>query len=219
MTMVACGYVAMLAITDWRSRLGDETWLETTLFQVSRATGGEGFGVFFSAGYLFELAVFNVVATAAGARLLFGMGRDTLLPKAVFAAVGRRWKTPHWSILIIVAIEFILGNASNIDTLSNLVNYGALFAFALLNLSVIWLYYVRRQGVGGDGGALLQPAGAAGHLRYLAVPLLGAAAIVYVWLSMDRLALIIGTAWLAAGIAYIVVKSRGFRSLPPHLEL
>jgi amino acid transporter len=218
LTMVACGYVAMLAVPDWRSHLADDNWFDTTLFQISRATGGEGFGVFFTAGYLLELAVFNVVATAAGARLLYGMGRDTLLPKAIFAAVGRRWKTPHWSILIIVAFEFVLGNASSIDTLSNVVNYGALFAFALLNLSVIWLYYVRRHGAGGDGVTPVRPKGA-GHLRYFALPVLGAASIIYVWLSMDHFALMVGTAWLAVGIVYILIHSRGFRKLPPHLDL
>ena len=76
-------------------------------------------------------------------RLLFGMGRDELLPRAVFARVNRRWRTPHWSILLICAIEFALGNFANMETLSNLVNYGAMFAFAALNISVVWLYYVR----------------------------------------------------------------------------
>ena len=221
LTMVACGYVGVLVIPDWRNFIGDDNWVNTTLFQVSLRAGGESFGRFFTAGYLVELAVFNVVATAAGARLLFGMGRDTLLPKAVFAAVGRRWKTPHWNICIIVAVEFILGNLSNIDTLSNLVNYGALFAFALLNLAVIWLYYVRRQGDVAPGTRVSvdgRPAGT-GHIRYLLLPLVGAAVIATVWLSMDRLALIIGTAWLGLGIAYIVIQSRGFQRLPPHLDL
>ena len=155
--MFACGYVAMLAIPDWRQHIGDEAWLNTTLFQVSRATGGEAFSVFFTVGYLTALGVFNVVATAAGARLLFGMGRDELLPRAVFARVNRRWRTPHWSILLICAIEFALGNFANMETLSNLVNYGAMFAFAALNISVVWLYYVR-----GGGGELAASGLAAG---------------------------------------------------------
>ena len=152
--MFACGYVAMLAIPDWRQHIGDEAWLNTTLFQVSRATGGEAFSVFFTVGYLTALGVFNVVATAAGARLLFGMGRDELLPRAVFARVNRRWRTPHWSILLICAIEFALGNFANMETLSNLVNYGAMFAFAALNISVVWLYYVRGGGELADGSRL-----------------------------------------------------------------
>ncbi|MBN3786935.1 APC family permease [Burkholderia sp. Ac-20353] len=221
LTMFACGYVAMLVIPDWRQHIGNETWVNTTLFQVSRMTGGEGFGLFFTAGYLTELGVFNIVATAAGARLLFGMGRDTLLPKAIFAKVNRRWRTPHWSILLICAIEFILGNLANMDTLSNLVNYGAMFAFAALNLAVIWLYYVRRDGeLTSAIGTLVRakPAGAQ-HVRYLLMPLVGFVVIVYVWINMDSLAQIIGTTWLVAGIGYLLIKTRGFRQLPPSLDL
>jgi len=223
LTMFVCGYVAMLVIPDWRQHIGDATWVNTTLFQVSRITGGDGFGMFFTAGYLTELAVFNVVATAAGARLLFGMGRDTLLPKAIFAKVNRRWQTPHWSILIIVSIEFALGNATNLDTLSNLVNYGALFAFAVLNVSVVWLYYVRRRGVlpATDAKAPCVGARPRGiqHVRYLLLPLVAFAIILYVWLVMDTLALRIGTAWLAIGVVYLLIRTRGLRRLPPHLEL
>ncbi|WZB73059.1 APC family permease [Achromobacter xylosoxidans] len=217
LTMFACGYVAMLAIPDWRQHIGDEAWLNTTLFQVSRATGGEAFSVFFTVGYLTALGVFNVVATAAGARLLFGMGRDELLPRAVFARVNRRWRTPHWSILLICAIEFALGNFANMETLSNLVNYGAMFAFAALNISVVWLYYVRGGGELADGSRL-RPRGAQ-HLRYLLLPAVGLAIILYVWAHMDTLAQILGTVWLAAGIAYLLAKTRVFQRLPPALDL
>jgi amino acid transporter len=224
LTMVCCGYVAMLTIPDWRAHIADQNWVDTTLFQVSRLSGGNTFAAFFTAGYLLELAVFNVVATAAGSRLLFGMGRDALLPKTVFAVVNRRWKTPHWSILIVVTTEFVLGNVADLDTLSNLVNFGALFAFLALNLAVIWLYYLRCEGrlpdAGGAAGAAIgrRPQGLQ-HVRYLLLPVLGALTIAWVWISMDRLALLIGTVWLACGCAYLVVRTRGFRQLPPHLEL
>ncbi len=218
LTMVSCGYVAMLVIPDWRTHIANSNWVDTALFQISRTTGGPAFAGFFTAGYLLELAVFNVVATAAGARLLFGMGRDTLLPRGVFAAVNQRWKTPHWSILIVVAVEFALGNAADLDTLSNLVNYGALFAFAALNAAVIWLYYVRCDG---ELPGTLQRGRPRGrqHLRFLVVPLLATATVCAVWLSMDRRALVIGTVWLVLGVTYLGVRTRGFRRLPPHLDL
>ncbi|GEN35215.1 APC family permease [Aneurinibacillus danicus] len=221
LTMFACGYFGMLVVPDWKSHISDETWVNTVLFQVSKMTGGEGFGIFFTAGYLTELAVFNVVATAAGARLLYGMGRDNLLPKSVFAKVNKKWKTPHWSIFIIVSIEFILGLSSNMATLSNLVNYGALFGFAALNLSVVWLYYVKKKGesplkLGSTPN--WRPTGIR-HLRYFVLPIIGLLVILYVWISMDKLALLLGTLWLVVGIVYLSIKTKGFRKLPPHLDL
>ncbi|WP_027416660.1 APC family permease [Aneurinibacillus terranovensis] len=221
LTMFVCGYVGMLVVPDWKTHSNDANWMNTMLFQVSIMTGGKGFGIFFTAGYLTELAVFNLVATAAGARLLYGMGRDTLLPKSIFAKINKRWKTPHWSILIIVTIEFVLGISSNMTTLSNLVNYGALFGFAALNLSVIWLYYVKKKGESplNLGSTPSWKPNGWYHIRYLGLPILGFMVIVYVWISMDRLAQIIGTAWLIIGIIYLLIKTKGLRKLPPHLDL
>lgn len=221
LTMVVCGYVGMLVVPDWKSQIGDETWLNTVLFQVTKMTGGEAFGIFFTAAYLTELAVFNLVATAAGARLLFGMGRDNLLPKGIFAKINKKWKTPHWNILLIVAIEFILGVSSNMTVLSNLVNFGALFGFSALNISVIWLYYVKKKGesplkLGSTPN--WKPAGIS-HLRYFVLPLIGFFIILYVWFNMDRTAQIVGTIWLAVGVLYLFFKTNGFRKLPPSLDL
>ncbi|PFN98693.1 hypothetical protein COJ85_20160 [Bacillus sp. AFS076308] len=219
-TMVVCGYVAMLVIPDWRSHIHDENWMNTVLFQVSKMTGGDWFGLFFTAGYLSSLAIFNLVATAAGARLLYGMGRDNLLPKGIFAAINKRFNTPHFNILLIVAVEFILGNTVDLGTISNLVNYGAFFGFAALNLSVIWLYYVKKKGeaplsLGYSPNWL--PTGKY-HFRYFILPLLGFSIIAYVWFGMDRLALLIGTIWLIIGFVFLFFRTNGFKKLPPHLE-
>lgn len=219
--MFVCGYFGMLVIPDWQAHINNETWVNTVLFQVSKMTGGDGFGVFFTAGYLTELAVFNLVATAAGARLLYGMGRDSMLPKSVFAKINKKYKTPHWNIIIIVSIEFILGLSSNMATLSNLVNYGALFGFAALNLSVIWLYYVKKKGESSlKLGSIpnWKPTGIS-HLRYFVLPLIGFLVILYVWISMDKLAIIIGSSWMVIGVVYLFFKTKGFRKLPPQLDL
>lgn len=221
LTMFACGYFGMLVVPDWQSHITDEAWMNTVLFQVSRFTGGEGFAIFFTAGYITELAVFNVVATAAGARLLYGMGRDNLLPKSIFGKVNKKWKTPHWSILLIVTIEFLLGLSSTLGTLSNLVNYGALFGFATLNISVVWLYYVRKKGesplkLGSTPN--WKPTGKS-HFRYFILPVIGLILILYVWISMDRLALLLGTIWLVIGVTYLAIKTKGFTKVPPELNL
>ncbi len=221
-TMVTCGYVATLVIPDWRSHIADENWMNTVLFQVSKMTGGDLFGLFFTAGYLSSLAIFNLVATAAGARLLYGMGRDNLLPKGIFAAINKRFNTPHFNVTFIVAVEFILGNTVDIGIISNLVNYGAFFGFAALNLSVIWLYYVKKKGeaplsLAHNHAGSWSPTGKY-HLRYFVLPFLGFAVIAYVWYGMDRLALLIGTIWLVIGITFLLIRTNGFKKLPPHLE-
>ena len=59
LTMVITSYVAMLVIPDWKNFINDENWMNTVLLQVSIMTGGEGFGLFFTAGFLSSLAVFS----------------------------------------------------------------------------------------------------------------------------------------------------------------
>ncbi|MEK4668027.1 APC family permease [Niallia sp. FSL R7-0271] len=218
-TMVVCSYTAMLVIPDWRNYVSDENWINTVLYQVSVISGGEGFGLFYSAGFLSSLAVFNLVATAAGSRLLYGMGRDNLLPKGIFAGVNKRFNTPHYNIMMIVAIEFILGSTVDIGTISNLVNYGAFFGFAALNLSVIWLYYVKkkREGLKLNSSQIWKPTGW-NHLQFFVLPALGFAVIVYVWAGMDRLALLLGTVWLVLGIFFLYKRTSGFKTLPPQLD-
>ncbi|WP_066056771.1 APC family permease [Robertmurraya korlensis] len=220
LTMVVCSYIAMLAIPNWRDYIADENWMNTVLFQVSILTGGDAFGLFFTAGFLSSLAVFNLVATAAGARLLYGMGRDNLLPKGIFAAINKRFNTPHFNIILIVAIEFVLGITVDIGMISNLVNYGAFFGFAALNLSVIWLYYIKKKGEAPlhlHEQANWKPFGIY-HLRYMALPALGFVVIAYVWSGMDKLAFLLGTVWLIIGIAFLYFRTNGFKKLPPQLE-
>jgi amino acid transporter len=140
-------------------------------------------------------AVFNVVATAAGARLLFGMGRDEVLPKRIFAAVHHRWRTPYWNIILITSTEFILGILFKVDTIADLVNYGALLGFMLLNLTVIWLHY------GKDRRPLsLYPPRE--FLRYCVTPLLGTLVIAWCFIHMHPATLILGTVWLCLGYIY-----------------
>jgi hypothetical protein len=48
-------------------------------------------------------------------------------------------------------------------------------------------------------------------LRNLVPPLLGFAVCLLLWLNLSRTALIAGSIWMAAGIAYGAWKTRGFR--------
>ncbi|RYL92508.1 APC family permease [Sporolactobacillus sp. THM7-4] len=221
LTMFMTGYIGMLVVPDWQSHISSESWVNTALFQVTRMTGGEGFAIFYTAGYVTECAVFNLVATAAGARLLYGMGRDALIPKSIFSKINKRWKTPHWNIVLIVLIEFILGMSINLTTLSNLVNYGALSAFAMLNLSIIWLYYIKKKGLGPQELGHLKNWTPSGwrHIRYFILPLTGFIVTAYVWISMDHIAQIIGTIWLSIGVIFLLIKTKGLRELPPNLHL
>jgi putrescine importer len=223
-TMVLTGYLGVLVIPNWRDFASDANWVNTTLFQVAKLVGGGGdwwFSYFYLAGYVLAMGVFNIVATAAGARLLYGMGRDGLIPRPVFAAINKRWQTPHWNIILIVLIEYVLGMRLQVADITNLINYGALGGFAALNLGVVWLYYVKKKGVGPlsiGNPENWQPVGTQ-HLRYFLAPIIGFLVVAWVFISLDTTAKIVGTIFLVIGVAYEAIITKGWRELPPQLEL
>ena len=220
-TMILTGYLAMLVIPNWAELIKEPGWADTALMKVSEIAGGRAFAGFYTAGFLLAMGVFNVVATAAGARLLYGMGRDNMLPKSIFAAINDRWKTPHWNIILIVVIEYVLGVCLTVASITNLINYGALGGFVALNVGVIWLYYVKKKGNAPE--ALRETPcwvpTAKYFPRYFLAPLAGCIVVTWVFISLDKYSLIVGTTWLAIGIIFEAVKTKGFKELPPQLEL
>jgi len=221
-TMILTGYFGMLLIPDWLKHANNTDWVNTTLFQVAKLVPGSWFPIFYTTGFLIAMGVFNVVATAAGARLLYGMGRDGMIPRSIFGKINKRFQTPHWNIVVIVVLEYIIGMTLGLGRIATLINYGALGGFAALNFGVFWLYYIRKTGVAPykmGNTPNWHPAGIMMHLRYLVAPVLGLLVILWVWTSMDRVTLTVGSSWLAFGIIYEAILTRGWRKLPPKLAL
>ena len=220
-TMILTGYFGMLLIPDWLKHANNSNWVNTTLFQVAKMVPGAWFHIFYTTGYLIAMGVFNVVATAAGARLLYGMGRDGMLPRTFFGKINKRFATPHFNIIVIVVLEYILGIWLGLERISTLINYGALGGFAALNFGVFYLYYVKKTGVSPykkGNTPNWHPKGRQ-HLRFMLCPFLGVGIVVWVWTSMDHVTLAVGTTWLVIGIVYEAILTKGWRQLPPKLEV
>ena len=193
--MVLTGYFALLAAPDWQTKISDPTWQAAALFYITEEAGGQTFASLYSLGFIMSMAVFNIVATAATSRLLFGMGRDGVLNKKIFASVNHSFKTPHWNVLLVMLISFGVGSFSNIAEIASLVNYGALFGFACLNLAVISLYFKASQ--------LLYQNRLKQFLCYVLSPLLGFLVVSLIFAGLSRQTHICGTAWLLIGILYL----------------
>ncbi len=84
----------------------------------------------------------------------------------------------------------------NVDEIANLVNYGALFGFAWLNLSVIVLYFQGKHN-------LLYQSSKQQLLHYVVFPLIGFIVVAWVFLSLNTLTHLLGTIWLVIGAVYI----------------
>jgi len=94
----------------------------------------------------------------------------------------------------------------DVATSTSFINFGAFTAFTLVNLSVIG-YFLRHRDTG------LSP------VMYVGVPLVGALVDIYLLTKLDSTALLLGLSWLAVGVVYLLVLTRGLRVPPPEMSL
>ena len=193
-TMFLCGYLGVLAFPDIASHLHDDVWKNSALFFISKSAGGNFFAEIFTASFILSMFVFNVVATTAGSRLLFGMGRDGILPKHIFGKIGKKFKTPHYNIMLIMLIEFAVGMTLSVDMIAQMVNFGALLGFTILNFCV--MYHTFKNGLDKSSNKFKAV------LVQIVFPLLGMSVLLVILLYMDVSSLIVGCSWLLIGIIY-----------------
>lgn len=132
-----------------------------------------------------------LVAQAAISRILFSMARDGFLPKPL-AKVHRRFKTPHVSTLLVAAISLVitLGFTQGIQDLAELINFGALSAFIILNFTVIYYFMYKKK--------------SKKYFKHLVLPLIGFIVIGVVWFSLSASALKLGAIWVVVGIVLYI---------------
>ena len=85
---------------------------------------------------------------------------------------------------------YMASRDDGITLLSTLVNFGALSAFLVLHVSVVWHYFVRN--------------GSRDWWRHVVCPTLGFAILLYVVINADVAAQTLGFVWLAIGAAVLV---------------
>ena len=174
-------------------------------FDIAGAIGGSLFGALFLAGLVVAQFASGLAAQASVARLLFAMGRDSVLPRRVFGRVHPRFHTPVAGVLLsgLVGLVALL---LDVATSTSFINFGAFTAFTAVNLSVIALFLRRRRA--GERVSVL---------GYVVVPAVGAAVDLWLLTNLDGTAVTLGLVWLALGVVYLGVLTRGFRQAPPEV--
>ena len=200
--------------------LGQRVWpnwhtfgnLETAFMDVCRRVGG--MPLFQAMGAVLVLAALGSSLTGGlgAARLLFGMGRDGVLPKKFFGHLHSKTSTPTYNILLIGILSFAgavalnyIGNAY--EDAAELLNFGAFLTFMGVNLATFWYFCI-----------LLRSRSWKSILGNAILPLFGFVFCGMIWWNLNSVAKIIGGAWFAIGITYIAVTTRGFRLKPKMID-
>ena len=157
----------------------------------------------------FATFVCAMSALAAVSRILYSMGRDNIIPKKIFGKLSPRFQTPVINIILTTIVAMTaLFYQDNLLGAASLVSFGAISGFIMVNVSVISHYYIRNKRRKGMD-----------FFKYLVLPLIGACSLVVVFVFIDITAKILGLTWLAIGLVYLTIKTKGFRQLPPEMKL
>jgi amino acid transporter len=170
--------------------------VDSAFIFIIEKVGGHLLVVFCSVAFIVALIAGGVVAQAGAARLLYGMGRDNVIPKKVFAYLNPKHKTPVYNIIIMSIISIIGALILSLETASDLVCFGAFIGFMFVNLSVIVHFYIKKKERTGTK-----------LIWNLVFPMMGFAICFYIWINMSKISKIVGFSWMAIGIVYGLIKS------------
>ena len=146
------------------------------------------------------------------ARLLFGMGRDNVLPRRIFGHLDPKRNTPNYNIWIIAILAFGGGvflsiNGHGYENAAELLNFGAFIAFMGVNFSTFWQFGIKRA----TGRQI-------NLLGDVLLPLFGFVFCGWIWLNLNIVAKIVGGLWFVIGIIYLGFKTHWFREKPVMID-
>jgi amino acid transporter len=206
---IAQTYIASLIQPDYAS--WDEQHMDNAFFYGVQIIGGDVFYRIMLVINIVAVGIANIMnAQLAASRLLYGMGRDKVIP-SVFGKVHPKYKTPYVGAIFIGIVALILTNILGMADLSTLVNFGALASFIMLNFAVFWYFFVKhnQRKTFGD------------WVKYLICPWCGILILAYVFTGFQPLTYTVGITWFVIGLIVGAVKSHGYKEVPEafkHME-
>jgi amino acid transporter len=156
--------------------------------------------------FLFQLLNFTILIANVGsgigsqlaaARLLYGMGRNDALPKGFFGKITAGRRIPQNNVILIGALALLGAFLISYERGAELLNFGAFIAFMGVNAASFMRYFIRAK---------------VKRIGNLLVPALGFMICGFIWWNLSPPAKIVGTIWLALGIAYGAWMTSWFRN-------
>ena len=134
------------------------------------------------------------------------MGRENVLPRALFGHLSPRTRIPNFNVLLIAGLTLVTIPFIDFELAATVLIFGAFVAFMGVNLATIREYFFRRRN------------GKPSIVADLLVPGLGFLICLAIWLSLPTPAKIGGGVWLLIGLLFDGIKSRGFRVQPVQID-
>jgi putrescine importer len=189
-------YFAALAWNDY----GSFPHTDTAILDIGQRIGGQAMFLILTFVLLVAGVSSALTGQAGASRLLFAMGRDGVISHGLFGHIHPRHGTPTRAIYVTSAASLAGALLMNFQIAVELLNFGAFVGFILVNLSVIQHFYIGRK-----------QRSAKTIFSNLFFPLAGACICIYVWMNLSTKAKVAGFIWLAIGVIYLSIITRGFK--------
>jgi amino acid transporter len=222
-TVLVCVFAGILSALEvyaaqlvWGSKPFAAARVESAFALISQQVGGVVLFQVMNFTLLVANAGTAIASQLAAGRLLYGMGQGNAIPKSFFGTVEPKHRVPRNGILLVGAfaltgaavLEFFSGTTggSAYAVGAQALNFGAFISFMGVNAAAFTHYWWR---------------GNQRSWSYLVVPMLGFVICGFIWLHLNRAAMVLGAIWMALGILYGALRTRGFRTgllrfdLPP----
>lgn len=168
-------------------------------YTIAEMVGGTWFGQLCALSVALAQGVFTgLVGMVSVSRIIYVMAKSGSLPKVLSKMDDKTGVPISATVFVAIASVVILPFAIVIgmDNLAKIVNFGALSTYFLLNLCVIAWFWIRKKDHKNP-------------VRELVFPIIGAIVVGAVFLSLDAIAKIVGCVWIAVGIIYYLVMTKG----------
>jgi len=180
--------------------------LETAFVDIGRRVGGPLLSNAMAAMLILAATGTALSGGLGAARLLFGMGRDNVLPRRIFGHLDEH-NTPSFNLWLIGGLAFVGAMFLGFDKAAEVLNFGAFLAFMGVNLATVRQFYFSKL---------------AHHKRNILpdclLPLFGFLFCFWIWLGLQPVAMIVGGIWFLVGILWVGFQTRWFRDKPVAID-
>jgi putrescine importer len=200
-------YLAQLSWPDWASftqglatAAERNSALDTAIMSVAHRVGGPLLDNSLSVILLIGSVGSGVAGQLGASRLLYGMGRDSVIPKKFFGHLDKTHAGPNYNVMFVGALALFGSFMLNYEECARLINFGAFFAFMGVNIASIREYYFKS-----DDKSFKN------FLSNFLPPAIGFIICLIIWLNLPAKTFIIGGSWMFIGIIYLAIRTNGFR--------
>jgi len=196
-------YLAQRVWPDYRTLSNPET----AFMDVAQVVGGYRLFAAFGIVLLVSSLACGLAGHLGAVRLLYGMGRDNLLPRKIFGYLDPESGSPTYNVVIVGILAYVGTMTIGWERSVEILNFGALLAFMAVNLAAL-----RHFGFGRE------QAGQRNLFLDILAPVLGFLFCLAIFLGLQGSTLVVGAIWSAIGGLYVVLKTKGLSAAPIEID-